>query len=204
MHKKEIIGLTGEMGTGKSTFAAFLSQHPDVCVIDSDQISKDILFDSNNRTKLVEIFGDDISKKQIAKIIFSNSEKKKELENFIHPKVWEIIDNIIKQSNKKIIFVESAIIHETHNEKKFKKIVLVTCNPDEQQKRIKEKYNLSKEEIEQRLGSLWPLDYKLKRADFIVNTDCSKEELQTKAANLISILQRPLLVRICKPLSPIL
>jgi dephospho-CoA kinase len=204
MHKKEIIGLTGETGTGKSTFAAFLSQHPDVCVIDSDQISKDILFDSNNRTKLIEIFGDDTSKEEIAKIIFSIPEKKKELENFIHPKVWEKINEIIKQSNKKIIFIESAIIYETHSEKIFKKIVLVTCNPDEQQKRIKEKYNLSKEEIVQRLGTLWPLDYKLKRADFIVNTDCSKEELQSKATNLISILQTPLLVRIYKPPSPIL
>jgi len=207
MSKKEVIALTGETGTGKSTFGGFLSQHPDVCVIDSDQISKDILFDSNNRTKLVEIFGEDTSKGQIAKIIYSNPKKKKELENYIHPKVWEKIDEAIKQSNKKIIFVESALIFETQNEseknkKRFKKIVLVTCDRDEQIKRIKEKHHLSKEEIDQRLATLWPLDFKLRRANFIVSTDCTKEELQVKADKLISILQTPLLVRICKRPSP--
>jgi len=202
MNKKETIGLTGEMCTGKSTFAAFLSQHPDVCVIDSDQISKDILFNQDNRTNLIELFGKDISKEQIAKIIFSNPKKKKELEDFIHPKVWQEIHNITKQSNKKIIFVESAIIFETRSEKKFDKIVLVTCDSNEQARRIKEKYNLSKEEIDQRLNALWPLDFKTRRANFVVNTDCSKEELEIKAAKLISILQTPLWARICKRPSP--
>lgn len=196
MSKKEIIGLTGDMCSGKSTFAQYLSKFPDVCVIDSDQISKDILFDNNNRTKLVEIFGDDTSKKQIAKIIFSNPKKKKELENYIHPKVWEKIDENINNSDKKIIFVESAIIYETHNEKRFQKIVLVTCQHEEQIKRIKDKYQLSDEEINERLKTQWPSEVKSRKANFVIDTNCNKKELEIKAQKLISILQTPLLARI--------
>jgi len=185
MNKKEIIGLTGDMCSGKSTLAKYLSKNPDVDVIDSDQISKNILFDKSNQSKLIELFGNNTNKSQIAKIIFSNPEKKKELEDYIHPKVWKKIDENISNSDRKIIFVESAIIYETHSEKKFDKIILIyNSNHQQQINRIKAKHNLSDLEIQQRLNFQLPLVDKIKKADFAIDTNCTLDELKIKAEEL--------------------
>jgi len=182
MKKIEVIGLTGNTGVGKSLFREFLSQYPDICVIDSDQVSKDILFDINNRTKLVEIFGDNTSKEQIAKVIFTDPKKKKELEDFIHPKVWEKIDEIKKETDKKIIIVESAIIYETHEEDRFSKMILLYCdNHHKQVLRIKKAHHLSISQIQSRLSTQWPDEFKIRRADIIVNSNCTKPQLKEKA-----------------------
>lgn len=152
------IGVTGEPGVGKTTFCNLFKKCQNVGIINCDEISKKILFSAKHKEKLKEIFGKDLTKDEIAKIIFSNLEKKIELENFIHPLVWQEVDKIIAKSDKQIYLIESAIIYETHSEKLFDKIILITCNDKKvYQKRFKDQNRLKFQlpsKIKQKLASM--------------------------------------------------
>ena len=117
-------------------------------------------------------------------------EKKQKLESFIHPKVWEKLSEIINQSkDEKIFLVESAILFEIGKEKEFKKIILVTCDKDEQVKRIRLKNNWTDEQIEKRLKNQLPDKFKKIKSLVTIETNCSMEELKQKTEKLYSYMR---------------
>lgn len=187
----KIVGLTGEMGTGKSTVAKFLEKHKSVKIFDCDNIAKKLLLKKTNIEKVEEFLEEKIikngkvDKKKIASIIFQDEAKKQKMENFIHPLVWENInEQIIKNKEKKIFIVESAIIYKIGWDKYFDKIILVTSTKEKQIKRIKNKSRLSDEQIKERLDQQM-LDKKIKKENLIViDNNGSFEELKRKT-NLI-------------------
>lgn len=179
-------GLTGNMGCGKSTVAEFLKKHNNICVLDCDQISKEILFDPKNKSKIEKILGKEVGE---AKIIFNDPIKKQKLEKFIHPLVWQKVREKIKNGPKNIIYiVESALIYETKMENSFKGIILVTCSKKEQFKRIKKRNNWSDKEIKQRLKNQLPDDKKIKKSWITIDTDCSIKELRLRVEQVYSLI----------------
>ena len=184
------------MGCGKSTVADFLQKYNDICILDCDQISKEILFDIKNRPKIEEMFGEKIVKnglvdnKKIAKIIFKNSIKKQMLENFIHPLVWQEVRDKIKNGPKNTIFiVESALIFETKMESNFKGIILVTCDKNEQIKRIKKRNNWTDVEIRERLKNQFFDEEKINKSLMIIDTNVSMKELKSKVEQIYSFIK---------------
>lgn len=185
-NKINAYGLTGNMGCGKSTVAEFLQKHNNVRVLDCDQISKEILFDPKNKSKIEKILETKISE---AKIIFNDPIKKQKLEKFIHPLVWQEVQRQIENGPKDVIYiVESALIFETKMENSFKKIILVTCSKKEQFERIKKRNNWSDKEIEERLNNQLPDKEKINKSWITINTDCSVEELKSKVEEIYSLI----------------
>ena len=189
-------GLTGNMGCGKSTVAEFLKKHSDVCVMDCDQIAKEILFDIKNRPKIKEIFGKEIienelvDEKKVAEIIFKNLIKKQKLESFIHPKVWQEVREKTENGPKNIIYiVESALIFETKMENNFKGIILVICDKDEQFKRIKKRNKWTDEQIKERLKNQLSDKYKNKNVLIKIDTQCLIKELESKVEEVYSFIK---------------
>lgn len=194
-NKTKIFGLTGNMGCGKSTVAELLKENSDVWVFDCDKEAKEILDDKRNLEEIRLILGDEImtnnriDKQKISRVIFSNDEKKQELEKVIHPKVWDKISNLVKnEKNKKIFIVESAIIYEIGWEKKLNKIILVVCNKEEQIKRIRLRDKLTDEQINGRLKGQLTNKYKRERSWVVIDTNCSLGELKQKTDQLYSYL----------------
>ena len=175
------------MGCGKSTVGEFLRQHSDIYFFDSDKVSKEILDEDENLEQIRSILGNEImagekiDRKKVSQIIFNNPEKKQSFENFLHPKVWEkLFETVRQKDNGTIVIVESAILYEIKGEEKIGKIILVTCDREEQFRRIRARNGWSDEEIEERLRSQLPSETKEPKSWAIVNTHCSMEELKAK------------------------
>jgi dephospho-CoA kinase len=188
MNKKiNAYGLTGNMGCGKSTVAKYFQKYDDVGVLNCDEISKKILFDDKNRQNIEVILGNGaiingiVDSEAVSKIIFNNPGKKQALENFIHPLVWqEVQEQIQNGKTNKIFIVESALIYEVKKEMDFKGIIVATCDKKEQFNRIKKRNDWSDEQIEKRLKNQLTNSYKEEKGLMVINTNCWKQELESK------------------------
>lgn len=182
---KNVWGLTGGVGSGKTTLANFLKKiDKNIVVFDCDEVAKNIMTDMAQKTGMV------FDKKKIAKIIFNNPEEKEKLENLIHPKVWQKLDELINREKEEIIIlVESAILFNIEKEKNFSKIIATICNLEERKKRIKLRNNWSETEINERIKNQVKEDVLIKKALVIVNTEGKLEELKTKAEKLYQYLK---------------
>lgn len=179
-------GLTGNMGSGKSTVAELLKRHEDICVLDCDQISKEILFDKKNKSKIEKILGTEISG---AQIIFRDPIKKQKLEEFIHPLVWQEVQKQIENGPKDTVYiVESALIFETKMENNFKGVILVTCSKKEQFRRIKERNNWTDEQINERLKNQISDKEKMKKGLMVIDNNGSIKELKSKVEQIYSLI----------------
>lgn len=185
-------GLTGNIGCGKSSVAKLLATYPDVVVFDCDAIAKAIILSEHHRLKIAQILSvaNIPDPKMIAKIIFQDTQKKSLLEEYVHPLVWQTVQERVERSNGKICIVESAIIFETGSEDKFTAIITVTCSYSEQVRRLKEFRSMRDEEISLRIHQQLPSQTKMDRADFVIHTECSQEELHNRVASLYHELKK--------------
>jgi dephospho-CoA kinase len=194
--KTDIYALTGGMGCGKSTVGEFLKKYPDIYLFDSDEVAKEIIFETKNLEKIKSIFGEEvvingkIDKQRLAKIVFADNQKKEELESFVHPQVWEkLAEARQKSTDEKIFIVESAILYEIGKEKDISKVIVVTCNKEEQIKRIKARNGWSDEQIEERLRHQLPNKVKENKGLVVINNNDSIEELKQKTEVLYSYIK---------------
>lgn len=180
-------GLTGNIGCGKSTVASLLAKYPGVLVLDCDHISKEILAHSADRQEINTVLGMDVfpdgkaNFAQIATIIFGDAEKKSLFEALIHPLMWMAVqEKMTTSSDKKLCIVESALLYETESEHKFTGVIVAHCNPEEQLRRLKEDRGMNLAHIEARLAAQLPAEEKVARAQFVIHTDCSRDELKRR------------------------
>ena len=180
---KNVWGLTGGIGSGKTTLASFLTKiDKNIVMFNCDQVAKEIMADEAKKNEMI------FDKKKIAEIIFNNPEEKEKLEKLIHPKVWQILDELIDKSKEKtIILVESAILFNL--EKKFSKTIATICDLEERKKRIRVRNNWSETEIDERIRNQLEDDILVKKSLVVVKTDGSLADLKIKAEKLYQYLK---------------
>lgn len=190
-------GLTGNIGCGKSTVAKLLSEHRDVSIFDCDRIAKEIMSGTGCRKEISDILGTDVflggkvDFKAIAKIIFEKPEKKRLLEELVHPLVWKTVcEKVDSTGDSKICIVESAIIYETASEDTFLATIVAVCNSLEQFRRLREDRHMTDADIQTRLGQQLSSSEKEKRAQFVIRTDCSLEQLKDRVSDLYHNLKQ--------------
>jgi len=201
MFKPSVYGLTGNMGCGKSTVAKFFSEFPDVIIFNADQIAKEILCQKKYSKKLLQFFGPavfsdgKIDLRKVAQLVFNDFQMLERFENFIHPLTRQSICRKIRKKTReehsKISFflVEAPLIYEADWEKFFEAIIVVTCTQTEQYRRLRVYRKLSDEEITKRLARQWSTEEKVRRADFVIDTTCSLEEVKKKVQDLYLCLK---------------
>lgn len=173
------IGLTGGIGSGKTTALNRFKELGVPCFIADDEAKK--LYDIPSFcTELAKHFGDNIlddnglvNKKELAKIVFSNQDALNTLNGLIHPKVRQIFSDWcdrIEQSDKNIpyILLESAILYETGLNKLLDGVIVVYLDKEERIKRAMLRDNATREQIEARISKQMPDEKKLELADFII------------------------------------
>lgn len=187
----KLFGLTGNMGCGKSTVAALLAEYPGVLVLDCDRIAKEIISNPAYRRDMEVILGTDVyvggvvSTKQVAGIIFAQPAKKRALETCVHPLVWESIAREIEHASEaELVVVESAILYEVGDAGKCDGVIVATCGAEEQLRRLRDIRRMTSSEIESRLAWQLSAQEKEKRADFLIDTECSKQQLSDRIYRL--------------------
>ena len=138
------IAITGGIASGKSKLSNFLKSKGEV-VIDLDVISH-TLTDSDEDTinEIAKIFGDhikrqsgSIDRKLLASTVFSNSEKKEQLEKILHPRIRQNMMNEIDSVEKENVFVEVQLLAEKNMASLFDHIIIVSVSKDQQINRLK-------------------------------------------------------------------
>jgi dephospho-CoA kinase len=190
-----IIGITGNIGSGKSTFSKF-AEEAGFPVLKADDISKFILqTDEKVRNSVIKAFGNEAfnglkpNKEFLAKEVFSDNHKLQKLESILHPKVVKHLNQKIKQLKKSnsTIFVEAALIYEADLEEMFDFIVLITSEQKLRMER-KLKTGMKKEDFFLTDSNQISEEEKKKRADFIFSNNSTLEELHSKFKLLLLTL----------------
>lgn len=185
------IAITGTIASGKSTFCNIIRQmgYP---VFDSDNYAK-LVYHKNNPiyNEIVKLFKEEIldenreiNLKIVAKIIFENEYKRKELEKLVHPFVLNGINNMIEKSND-FFFAEVPLLFESDFDKYFDEIILVTCDKEIALERCIKDRGYTKEEALSRLNSQIDAKYKIERADYVVYNNGTISDLKKSARELI-------------------
>ena len=171
------IGITGGIGSGKSTVSKIL-QTMGYPVFNSDDQAKKILFQSKDlHDKLKEIFGEEIivngipDKVSLAKIVFSSKEKLKMLNELIHPLVRISFDEWILKQKSKIVIKEAAILIESGAYKECDKIIVVKSPEELRIKRVMKRDSVTEEEVKMRMKNQLSSNELMKFADFVIEND---------------------------------
>lgn len=193
------IGLTGSIGSGKSTVAKLLLGFG-YTVIDADAVAHEGLKSgSTTYFEIINHFGKsilnsegEINRRELGKLIFSNENEKKWLENLIHPMVQMRVQEMkrsLELKKHKIAFYEVPLIFEKNLMDQFDRIVVVWVSELVQKDRLKLRNNWTDLEIKQRIDSQWPVTDKIRKSNFTINNDGSLDELKIKVSDLIHKLK---------------
>ncbi|MCM8776231.1 MAG: dephospho-CoA kinase [Candidatus Omnitrophica bacterium] len=174
-----IIGLTGTFGSGKSTVARIF-QRLGAGMITSDAIVHGALRKGGPLYGVVgNLFkeartggGQGLDRKKIAKIIFRDARKRKQLEDIIHPYVFERLRSGIGKSRKKVIVLEVPLLFETGFNRFCDRTIVVKSSDSAIYRRLKKK-GFSIEEIRARMKAQMPLEKKIRGADIVIDNSKS-------------------------------
>ncbi len=178
----KVIGLTGSIGSGKSTVSCFFEKLGAI-VIDADQVSRQVVEPGTPALKeLTVAFGENIlnpdgslNRTFVAEIVFNSDEKRGLLNSIIHPMIFNEINSTIEEYREKgteIIILEAALILEKKGLiKLIDKLIVVSIDEETQKKRLEGRGDLSKEQINARINSQLTNNEKIKHADYIIDNN---------------------------------
>jgi dephospho-CoA kinase len=195
-----IVGLTGSVGTGKSTVTNFFRELG-AYIIDWDELAREVIRPHLKAWKeIVEYFGKDflnadltINRQKLADIVFSDKEKVTKLNQIVHPEVFkedERITNKIKSLDPDALIIKDIpLLFELTRPIFVDKIVVVSASEQTQLRRLEEK-GVSREDAQSRIKSQLPLEEKIKSADFVINNDGPLEETKRQVEKIYSLLRK--------------
>lgn len=183
----KIIGLTGGIGSGKTTVAVFFKELG-VPVYIADIEAKKIMKSVKVVNSVKNEFGDmviennQINRKKLAEIVFSNSEKLQKLNGIIHPLVKRHFEEwVIKHSDYPFVIKEAAILFESGSFVDCDKIITVIASIDERIERVKNRDRIGVEEIMGRVDNQWTDEMRIAKSDFVIeNSDLLYTKKQVK------------------------
>ncbi|PLV60038.1 dephospho-CoA kinase [Thermotoga sp. KOL6] len=141
-----VIGVTGKIGTGKSTVCEILKKEYNAYVVNVDNIGHETL--EEMKEEIVKLFGTSILKegkidrKKLGEIVFTSEEKLRQLEQLIHPVMRKKVENIIKEKNG-LVVIEAALLKRIGLDKLCNHIITVVSS----EKKIIERNKLAKERL---------------------------------------------------------
>ena len=191
---KMIIGITGSIGTGKSTVSNYLISKG-YSVVDADKISKGAYnIGSNGYKAILEVFGveilnsnGEVDRKKIKKIVFDNSNMLQRLNMAIHPIIINEIEKEIEilLESQNVVFLDAPLLIENELHKKVDKIIVVVCDKNEQINRIIKRDKITADMAISIINSQMSIDEKLKFADYIVYNNSTIENLYSQVDEII-------------------
>jgi dephospho-CoA kinase len=190
----KIIGLTGGIGSGKTTVANhFIGAGIPVYIADDE--ARKIMQSPQILREIEKIFGSVIFKKEVlnrqklAEIVFSNSDKLKQLNAIIHPAVKKHFGNwILNYKNSPFVIYETAILFESGSYKGCDKIITVTAPLETRIERVIQRDKTSRENVLKRIKMQWTDDQRLGKSDFVIE-NINPEITKSEVGKILKILK---------------
>ncbi len=190
---KYAIALSGGIATGKSTVASLMALNG-MRVIDADTISHTIL--DEHFAWVEETFGkkyvknSKVDRAKLGSMIFSSSDSKKVLEDFLHPKIREEIERLsIKQDRLKFPYLIDIPLFFENGAYNIKDSVVVYTPSDVQLDRFIKRNKYSEEESLKRIATQMPIDEKKEKATWIIDNSKNLKHLQQEVEDFVGIIK---------------
>jgi dephospho-CoA kinase len=181
-----VIGLTGSIATGKSTVSNMF-RDLGLPVVDADRISREVVEPGEKAyEEIVLAFGEDIllpdgsiNRKKLGSVVFTNEEKRKQLNEIVHPEVRKSMlqkrDEYIEKGYNAVV-LDIPLLFESKLTGYVDKTLVVFADEEVQLNRLMERDNSSKDEAIQRIQAQIPVKQKAQMADAVINNNGSIEE----------------------------
>lgn len=180
-----LIGLTGGIGSGKTTVAKLFLELGVPVYFADDNAKRLMLTSKVVKSKLISEFGKDtfidgkLNRPYLAKIIFNNKEKLKAINAIVHPSVSNSFKRWYGKQKTKYVIQENAILFENNKHKKFDYIITVVAPKSLKIKRVIKRDNVTKNQVLERMKNQLPDTEKVKKSDFVIeNIDISNTKEQ--------------------------
>ena len=193
----EIIGLTGGIGTGKSTVSNFLREQ-NFAIVDADRISREVVEPGKPLLKeLEEAFGSEIinedgslNRKGLAAIVFNDVEQRKLMDSIMHKEILaemrSCMENYQEQGVHQGIIIDAPLLFEIGLEKWCGQVWLVTADMDIRIQRVCARDNAVPAEVEARIRNQMSDDEKRKLSDEILDNSGTLEDLHKQIRDLLA------------------
>jgi len=192
-----IVGLTGGIGSGKTTVANLFAKYPNVVIYSADDQAKKLMNTSLEiKSKLIDLFGEasyvdnQLNRSFIASIVFKDKGKLKDLNSIVHPVVKKHFKDFVNlHSDKEYVLYENAILFESKSNLKCDVIISVFAPKEIRIKRTMLRDGSVKKEVENRINNQWLEDKKLLQSNYIIDNFLDKN-LENQVFNIHNLLTK--------------
>lgn len=177
----KIIGLTGGIGSGKSTVLKMFKELGVAVYIADVEAKKLMTTNSKLKKQIISLLGEqayvksELNRTYIASIVFKDEKKLKALNKLVHPKVNNHFKLFVEKSVKDIIIYENAILFESGGDTLCDYIITVTSDFEDRVNRIMKRDDISKQQVLDRVNNQLDDDYKVERSDFVIKNSTLKD-----------------------------
>ena len=203
--KSKIIGLTGGIGTGKSTVAEYLKSQG-YRHIDADEISRSLTCDGSPMVdKLNEIFGPNgimglegneilkspgvLNRQALADIVFKDDNRRDKLNEIMLTEIIKIIDENIDffhdDDCDSDVLLDAPLLFESGLESRCDQVILVVADADERIRRVCQRDGMTEEQVADRINSQMSDEDKISRSDIIIDNSHGLEELYNQLSKYL-------------------
>ena len=175
-----VIGVTGGVGTGKSTVAHMFKQLGAV-VLDADAMAHEAMEPKRLAwRRIVKTFGEDvlnddqtINRRALAALVFQHAQRRAQLEAILHPPIWRLMKQHVQELKRsrrvRAVVLDVPLLVEAGAQGLVDALVVVTAPPQVQRERLTHKFGWSDEETDARIAAQWALSAKVAVADYVVD-----------------------------------
>ncbi|MBC5805342.1 MAG: dephospho-CoA kinase [Candidatus Eremiobacter antarcticus] len=181
-----IVGLTGGIGSGKSTVAAMLAERG-ACVVDTDAVAREVVAPPSPVLESIRAaFGDGImaadgtlDRAALARLVFSDEKKLAQLNRLTHPAILKrALATIAMLPKDALVIVVVPLLYESNFERNCHSVIAVTASEDTRRRRLHERDGLTDSDIQARMRAQLDASEYERRGAFILPNDGDREELR--------------------------
>lgn len=195
-----LVGLTGNIGSGKSTVAQLLSERG-ATIIDADVLARRVVeVGTPAFEKIVRRWGDQIlapdgvlDRAALRRIVFANHDQLEELNQIVHPEVERLRARLVEQARQRgdlVVVCDIPLLFEARMTDRFDRIVLVDANRALRVERLVKDRGLREDEAMDMIAAQMPAELKRARADFVIDNDGTLAQLDRRVDEVWRTLLR--------------
>ena len=189
-----LVGLTGNIGSGKSTVAQMLSERG-ATIIDADVLARRAVEQGTAAyDKIVKRWGQSVlapdghlDRTALRRVVFGDQDQLEELNQIVHPEVERLRIRLVDQARKRgdrIVVCDIPLLFERHMTDRFDRIILVDAHRSMRLERLVKDRGLRETEAMDMIASQMPAELKRARADFVIDNDGTLTQLERRVQDV--------------------